>query len=266
MENTWLYALISAVVVSLISFIGVFLLSFKQDKLNKVLLLLVCFAIGALFGNTFFHLLPESYQHINSAYVAWICIGGFLVFFVLEQCLHLHSHSKGEDQHIKNYGYLSLYADGIHNFTDGILIAIAWMVSPEIGISTTLVIVLHEIPQEIGDFGVLLQAGFSRRKALVFNFYSACAAILGVLLTLWLGEKIDHFSMYILPFAAGGFVYLAATSLLPEVLRHTNKRNFIPYILLILTGVAVMYYFSIYTEHTHTTHKQDHAHSCTHEH
>ena len=245
---TWLFALLSALVVSLVSFIGVFFLSFRQEKLRKVLVYLVCFAVGALLGNAFFHLLPESYYHINTSHAAWLCIGGFLIFFILEQCLHLHSHKK----EVKNYGYLSLYADGIHNFTDGILIAIAWMISPEMGLSTTLVILLHEIPQEIGDFGVLLQAGFSRKKALMFNFYSGCAAILGTFLTLWLGEGISHFSTYVMPFAAGGFIYLAATSLLPEILKQSTKRDFIWFILLILLGIAVMYYFNAYTGHTHS--------------
>lgn len=252
MENTWLFAILSAIVVSLISFAGVFLLSFKQENLRKILLYLVCFAVGALLGNTFFHLLPESYFHMETSHTAWICIAGFLVFFVLEQFLHVHPGTKARKGQVKNFGYLSLYADGLHNFTDGILIAAAWMSSTELGLATTFVIVLHEIPQEIGDFGVLLQAGFSRKKALLFNFYSACAAILGTLMTLWLGEKIDHFSTYILPFAAGGFIYLAASSLLPEVLKGTSKRNYWLYILLILLGVFVMYYFSMHGGHEHS--------------
>lgn len=253
MDKTWLFALLSAVVVSVVSLTGVFLLSVKQQALNKVLVLLVSFAVGALLGNSFFHLLPEAYFHLPSAsYTAWICIAGFLVFFVIEQFLHIHSHAKGEKRDVKNYGYLSLYADGIHNFTDGILIAVAWMFSPEMGMATTIAVILHEIPQEISDFGVLLKAGFSRKKALLYNFYSACAAILGTILTLWLGEQVSHLSTYVLPFAAGGFIYLAATSLLPEILKETNKRNYWLYILCILLGVFVMYYFSASGGHTHS--------------
>lgn len=252
MNNTWLFALLSAVLVSLISFIGVFLLSIKQKSLNKILILLVSFAVGALLGNAFFHLLPEAYFHLPSAsYTAWICIAGFLIFFAIEQFLHVHTDKSGEEGKIKNYGYLSLYADGIHNFTDGILIAIAWMFSPEMGLATTVTVILHEIPQEISDFGVLLQAGFTRKKALLYNFYSACSAILGTILTLWIGEQLSHLSTYVLPFAAGGFIYLAATSLLPEILKETNKRNYWLYILCILLGVFVMYYFSTAGGHTH---------------
>lgn len=247
MEKTWLFAIISAIVVSLFSFIGVFLLSIKQKQLKKTQVLLVSFAVGALLGNSFFHLLPEAYENISLSYVAWIAIAGFLVFFIIEQFLHLHNTQK----EVKNYGYLSLYADAIHNFTDGILIAAAWMASPELGLTTTLTIILHEIPQEISDFGVLLQAGFSRKKALLCNFYCACTAILGTLLTLWLGEHVSHISTYVLPFAAGGFIYLAASSLLPEILKGTNKRNYWIYMLCILLGVFVMYYFSNSSGHSH---------------
>lgn len=252
MNTTWLFALVSTTLISLLSFTGIFLLSFKQEKLQKVLILLMCFAVGVLLGNSFFHLLPESFFHIHeTSYVAWACIGGFLIFFVIEQLLHIHAHQPGKGSSVKTYGYLSLYADGIHNFTDGILIAIAWMHSTEVGIASTFAILLHEIPQEISDFGVLIQAGFTKKKALLYNFLSACTAILGTLLALWLGEEINHFSTYILPFAAGGFIYLACTSLLPEIVKLSNKRNYWLYIICILLGIFVMYYFNSAGGHSH---------------
>ena len=248
MDKTWTFALISTVVVSLISFIGVFLLFVKQKSLSKILVLLMSFAVGALLGNSFFHLLPEAYCHLPTVWhTAWICIGGFLMFFIIEKILH----KTGENNQIKKFGYLSLYADGIHNFTDGILIAGAWMFSPEMGIATTIAILLHEIPQEISDFGILLKAGFSRKKALWYNFYSACAAIFGTMLTLWIGKQVSHLSIYVLPFAAGGFIYLATMSLLPEILKETNKRNYFLYISFILLGVFIMYYFSNIGGHAH---------------
>ncbi len=249
MEKTWLFALLSTIIVSLISFIGAFLLSFKQEKLQKILVLLMCFAVGVLLGNTFFHLLPESYFHIpETNYVAWAVMGGFLIFFVIEQFLHIHP---GKNSSIKSYGYLSLYADGVHNFTDGILIAVAWICGPELGLTTTIAIILHEIPQEISDFGILLQAGFSRKKALFYNFISACTAILGTIITLWVGEQVSQFSTYILPFAAGGFIYLAGTSLLPEIIKLSNKKNYWIYAVCLLLGIFLMYYFSLSGGHTH---------------
>lgn len=253
MSSTWIFALLSTLIVSLISFSGVFMLSLKEDKLRKILIYLICFAVGALLGNTFFHLLPEAYFHIpNANLAAWICIGGFLSFFLIDQSLHTHTKSKDKKDEIKSYGYLSLYTDGLHNFTDGILIGAAWLFTPELGLATTIAIVLHEIPQEISDFGILLRAGFSRKRALMYNFIAACTAILGTLLTLMLGEHIQHLSVYILPIAAGGFIYLAAVSLLPEVLKEASKKNLIFHLFVILIGVVLMYYFSLHGGHSHS--------------
>lgn len=251
MDKTWLYAIASTLIVSLVSFSGIFLISLRLDKLKKILVFLVCFAIGALLGNTFFHLLPESYFHIHeSSTVAFLVLGGFLIFLLTDQYLHIHSANHSHNQ-IKTYGYLSLYADAFHNFTDGILIAVAWMASPELGLATTLAVVLHEIPQEISDFGILLKAGFSKKKALLYNFYSASTAILGTLLTLWIGSGINNLSTYILPIAAGGFVYLAVANLLPEVLKETSKRNTWLNLLFIIIGILLMYVFSTNGGHSH---------------
>lgn len=161
-----MYALVSTFVVSAISLIGVSLFALKSDKLQKILLLLVSFSVGALLGNSFFHLIPESYFHIeNAKMTSWLILGGFMLFFIIEQLLHTHQTDHLTDStKVKPYGYLSLYADGIHNFTDGILIGAAWMFSPELGLATTITVILHEIPQEISDFGILLKAGFSKKK------------------------------------------------------------------------------------------------------
>ena len=253
MDKIWLYALLSTLVVSAISLIGVSLFALKSDKLQKILLLLVCFSVGALLGNAFFHLIPESYFHLESPKLtSWLILGGFMLFFVVEQLLHTHQASNAAVSYkIKPYGYLSLYADGIHNFTDGILIGAAWMFSPELGLATTITVILHEIPQEISDFGILLKAGFSKRKALFYNFLVATSAILGTLLALWFGHEIEHFSIYVLPLAAGGFIYLAATSLLPEVLKNTKKGSWIVYSVFVMLGLGLMYYFSLSGGHQH---------------
>lgn len=253
MDKVWLYALISTVVVSLISLLGVLLLAFNTKKLQSILLILICFSVGALLGNSFFHLVPESYFHIESAHTAsWLIIGGFILFFLIEQLLHSHQPNTPESaSQIKSYGYLSLYADGIHNFTDGILIGAAWMFSPELGLATTLTVVLHEIPQEISDFGILLKAGFSRRKALLYNFFAAVSAVLGTLIALWFGHEVEHFSTYVLPIAAGGFIYLAASSLLPEILKNTKNKNWIIHTIFVLLGLVLMYGFSTMGGHHH---------------
>ncbi|WP_298651644.1 ZIP family metal transporter [uncultured Proteiniphilum sp.] len=258
MDHIGLYALLSTLVVSLLSFVGAFLFFIKTKTLQLILLLLICFSIGALLGNAFFHLIPESYFHLPSAHLAsWLILAGFLLFFIIDQVLRVHTNTEPHthtDSHasgIKPYGYLSLYADGIHNFTDGILIGAAWMVMPELGLATTLAIIMHEIPQEVSDIGILIRAGFSKRKALLFNFVIACAAILGTALTLWLGHHVGHLSTYILPVAAGGFIYLAAGSLLPEILKETAKRNLLLHLVVILSGLGLMYYLSLHSGHHH---------------
>ncbi len=244
-----IYAILSACVVSAISLIGIFLLYFKTTKLNQILTLLICFTIGALLGNAFFQLIPEAYFHIESAATtSWLILGGFFIFFVVEQLLHIrHNEAKS----IKPYGYLSLYADGVHNFTDGILIGATWMFSPELGLTTTIGIILHEIPQEISDFGVLLRAGFSKKKALLFNFFSACTAILGTLMALWIGSELNHFSIFMLPLAAGGFIYLATNCLIPEILKNTTLSKLSVYVLFVILGLFFMYYLSLHNGHSH---------------
>lgn len=255
MDNTWFYALSSTLIVSLLSLIGVFLLSIKSNQLRHVLVWLMCFAAGTMLGNAFFHLLPESYESIHPSYItAWLAIGGYFIFFVMEKLIHSHHHSNKEKEdlkQIKSYGYLSLYADSLHNFTDGILIGAAWMFNSEVGLATTIAIILHEIPQEIGDFGILLKAGFSKGKALWFNFIAACTAILGTILTLWIGKVVNHFSEYILPIAAGGFIYLAVNSLLPEAFKETTKKNYWQHLIFLLLGLALMYYFTLHGAHEH---------------
>lgn len=256
MDKIWLYAIASTFAVSIISLIGVFLLSLKKNKLNAILIPLMSFAAGTMLGNALFHLLPESYEHLEPRYLtAWFTIGGYFVFFVMERVIHSHHSHENSDKHqtrkIKSFGYLSLYADSLHNFTDGILIGAAWMVNSEVGLMVTLAIVLHEIPQEIGDFGILLRAGFTKGKALLFNFLTALTAVLGTIITLWIGETVEHFSEYILPIAAGGFIYLTMNSLFPEIYKATNKKNFFWNLLFLLIGLALMYYFSLHGEHGH---------------
>lgn len=252
MDNSELYALLSTIAVSVLSFIGLFLFLIKAKILQRLLPLLICFSIGALLGNAFFHLVPESYFHIPSAHLAsWLILAGFLLFFVMDQLLHTHARNSNTGSGIKPYGYLSLYADGIHNFADGILIGATWLFMPEMGLATTIAIIMHEIPQEISDIGILLRAGFTKKKAILSNFIIACTAILGTVITLWLGQRIGHFSTYVLPVAAGGFIYLAAGSLLPEILKESTRRNTWLHLIVIFLGLGLMYWLSLHSGHHH---------------
>jgi zinc and cadmium transporter len=219
----------------------------KSDLLQKFVFILVSLAVGALFGNVFFHLIPESFETIqDKGLIALLILAGILVFFIMEKFLHWHhGHDVGHmDDHPKSYGYISLFADGLHNFTDGILIAAGWMAGPEIGLATTLSVVIHEIPQEISDFGILIHAGFKAGRALWLNFISALTAVLGTIITLTIGTRVESFSQLVLPLAAGGFIYLAGTDLLPELNKDRSRRNSLIQFIMIVAGLTLMYFTS----------------------
>jgi len=255
MNYIWPFALLSTIAVSLISLVGVLFLFFRKESLQRIVFILVSFAVGALLGNTFFHLIPESFEAIPSREAIGILIlTGVLTMLAMEKLLHWHHdhHVAQQEGPASAFGYLSLVADGLHNFTDGVLIAAGWLVSPEIGIATTLAVILHEIPQEISDYGILIHAGFSRKRALWLNFYSACSAIVGTLITLLLGSHMQEAITYILPFAAGSFIYLAGSDLIPELNKDRSRRNALLQILFILAGLTLM--FLINGGHEHAGH------------
>ena len=247
MNTIWINALLSTLLVSFISVTGILFLVFKPGSLRNTVFILVSLAVGALLGNTFFHLIPESFESIdNEVLVAILILAGILTFFIMEKFLHWHHEHDVEhlEHHPKSYGYISLFADGIHNFTDGILIAAGWMAGPEIGMATSLAVVIHEIPQEISDFGILVHAGFTPRKALVLNFYAALSAILGTIITLIIGTSVESLSRWVLPVAAGGFIYLAGTDLMPELKKERSWRKSLIQLAMIIAGLLLMYLVS----------------------
>ena len=251
MENVWVGALGSTFLVSLLSFSGILLLAMRAKQLKQMVFVLVSFAVGALFGNTFFILIPESFHQISDTQmIGMLVISGLIVMFVLEKFIHWHHcHNVTHEHDTAPLGYISLITDSLHNFTDGVLIAAAWMASPEVGIATTLAVVVHEIPQEISDFGVLLHAGFSKKKALWLNFIAACSAILGGVLTLTLGSVSEKILVYILPFAAGGFIYLAGSDLIPELNRERSVKKSMIQFAAIIAGLVLMFYISLHHDH-----------------
>lgn len=240
--DVWLYSLVSVFLISIISFVGVLTFALSEKKLQNILLFLVSFSAGALFGDSFIHLLPEAVEDKGfSLEISLFLISGIFLFFVLEKFIcwrHCHIPTSGKHPH--SLGFMNLVGDGLHNFIDGMIIVGSFFVDIKIGIATTIAVILHEIPQEIGDFGVLLYAGFSRKKAVIFNFLSALAAVLGALITLIIGAKIDNFSNFIIPFTAGGFIYIAGSDLIPELHKETKPlKSFIQLISLLL-GILIM--------------------------
>ncbi|MDD5585100.1 MAG: ZIP family metal transporter [Candidatus Omnitrophica bacterium] len=215
----WIYSSISVLLVSLISLIGVFTLSIRKELLQKATLLLVSFAVGALFGDAFIHLLPESFEKLGTNLsTSLYIITGILVFFILEKFIRWrHCHTPTSTDHLHPVVTLNLIGDGVHNLIDGMIIGASFSVSVPIGIATTLAVILHEIPQEIGDFGVLIHGGLSIKKALIFNFLSAITSFAGMAIALIVGQYLEGFTLILLPIAAGGFLYIAGSDLIPEL-------------------------------------------------
>lgn len=237
----YIYSLASVLIVSLVSFIGVLGLSIKEKQLRKYVFIFVSLAVGALLGDAFIHIIPEAVEEIGSIQtVSLLVIAGVFAFFILEKFLHWHHHELDEENHVHPVGKLILFSDGVHNFMDGIIIAASYMVSVEVGIATTIAVVLHEIPQEIGDFGVLIHAGYSKARALFLNFISALTSIAGAVLVFILGGFAEPIVTWVLPIAAGGFIYIAIADLIPELHKEKNKLYSVIQVLVAIVGVLLM--------------------------
>ena len=241
MQLNWLYSLLSVIAVSVFSLIGLFFLAFRIEQLKKLLLFLVSFAAGGLLGDAFIHLLPEALAAGNGVAVPLSILSGVLVFFVLEKFISWrHCHIPTTKSHPHPIALMNLVGDGLHNFIDGMVIAGSYLVSIELGVATTLAVIFHEIPQEIGDFGVLIHGGFTKKKALTFNFISATMAIMGSLLVLLLGTRLNLAQEFIIPFTAGGFIYIAGSDLIPEMHKETNAKISLFQFLGLVLGIGVM--------------------------
>ena len=238
----WIYALISVFIVSLLALIGVFTLSVNIKKLEKYLILLVSFSAGALLGGAFIHLLPEAVEETGFGIAtSWYVLSGILFSFVIEKLIHWrHCHIPTSAVHPHPFAYMNLFGDGVHNFIDGLIIGASYIASIPVGIATTIAVILHEIPQEIGDIGVLLHGGFNRKKALLTNFATALTAVAGTVISLLLGS-IEGFIQFLLPFAAGGFIYIAAADLIPEIHKECEATKSLTHLIMIFFGVLVMY-------------------------
>ncbi len=213
-----IYALIATFIISLISLIGVFTLAIKKTVLEKILFFFISFSAGSLMGGAFFHLIPESLENNLPSTIFQSTILGFIIFFILEKILHWH-HCQNQHctEHKALLGFQNLFGDALHNFIDGLVIMAAFSISPSLGIVTTFSVALHEIPQEISDFGVLLYSGFSKQKAILYNLLSAFFAIFGALIGYLLILKTEQITQWLIPITAGGFIYIAASDLIPEL-------------------------------------------------
>lgn len=242
MNLVFLYSIVSVFVVSLISFIGLFTLSIKVDKLKTILIYLLAFSAGALLGDAFIHLIPELIEKdLFNLRASFTILAGILIFFSVEKVIHWrHCHMPITKEHVHPFAYMNLIGDGVHNFIDGLIIAGSYMVSLPVGFATTLAVLLHEIPQEIGDFGVLMHGGFSRMKALTLNFLSALVAIVGAVFGLVLSSYVDGLEVYLISLAIGGFIYIAGSDLIPELHKESGVKKAFFQIIAFILGMGVM--------------------------
>jgi len=239
MQVIW-WILLSTFLVSLIAFVGILALSLKDKLLNKILLVLVSLSAGALMGGAFLHLIPEAVEEFGITGVFINVLVGFGLFFLIEKVLHWrHCHKKNCKIH--TFAYMNLVGDGVHNLIDGLIIAASFVTDIRLGLVTAVAVALHEIPQEIGDFGVLVYGGFKKWKALGLNFVTALTAIVGGVVGYYLAGYAEGAAGFLLPFAAGGFIYIAASDLVPELRKEINLRKSMVNFGVFVLGIALMY-------------------------
>lgn len=236
--SSFFWILISTVAVSLISFVAVAILFLKEKTLSRFILFFVSFSAGALLGAAFFDLLPEAAGQSGRVFI--YTIAGFCLFFVLEQFIGWHHHHAKEHPELKPFSYLVLFSDGLHNFIDGVIIAGAYLADFSLGVTATLAVALHEIPQEIGDMGVLIYGGFKKLKALFLNFLSACLAILGGVLGFFFNQQMGGVS-FLLALAAGGFIYIAAADLIPQIKEAGSPKKSLFHFSVFLAGLGLIW-------------------------
>lgn len=261
MAEPWILTLLSVMAVSILGFVGVVMLALKRLRTHVVLIFVIAIAAGTLIGDALFHLLPEAVESRGGfpSEVGLLVVVGFLVFYMLEAGLRwrhahaeaAHPHNAEHDAHHgsdataapKPFGWLNLASDGLHNFVDGGIIAATYLVDARLGLATTIAVAIHEVPTEFGDFGVLLTAGIQPRKALAYNFVSALTALAGALFILVLPASGDAMGLYGVPLIAGGFLYIAAADLIPELHHHTGRKYVILTTVGLVLGLAAMYLF-----------------------
>lgn len=235
----------SAFAMSLIAWTGAMTLAFKEKTLKEILLFLVAFSAGSLIGGAFLHLIPETVAKTGAdiGMFLWLILG-FSIFFLMEQFLQWHHCHKVPSEHKKPVTYMILISDGIHNFIGGLAIASSFLVSVNVGIITWLACAAHEIPQELGDFGILIHGGWKKYNALLFNFFSALMIIPGALLVYFASSGLD--TTFLLPFAAGNFIYIASSDLIPEIKSKDSLGEGLGYFLSFLVGIGLILGVRIY--------------------
>lgn len=212
--------------------------------MERRLFLFLSFAVGALLGDVFIHILPElaegGEEFLPTA--SLMVLVGILLSFLIEKGIHWHHcHDPATVTHPHPIGTVALIGDAMHNLVDGVLIAGSYLIDLQTGLATTVAVVLHEIPQEIGDFAVLLYSGYTRAQALVLNLFTALTAVLGAVLVLTLASSLPQIDRYLLPIVAGNFLYIAIADLLPELHKQTRIAHSAAQFIGVLAGIGLMF-------------------------
>lgn len=256
-HNVFIWIVLATLSAGIISISAAATLSFKF--LGSIVENMVSFSVGLLLATAFLHSLPEAFQdsQASTPYLFSLLLAGILFFFMLEKVALLrhnhhhegdgHNHHAGHDaEEAGKSGWMILVGDGVHNFVDGVLIAAAFIANPEVGILTAIAIIAHEIPQEIGNFMVLLNAGFSKKRALVYNMVCGLLAVVGGILGYAFLEQSISWIPYLLVFASSSFIYIAVSDLMPQMNRRIQIKESIKQIALILLGVGLVVGLSIF--------------------
>ncbi|MEM5826195.1 MAG: ZIP family metal transporter [Candidatus Aenigmatarchaeota archaeon] len=240
------FIIFSTLIVSLISLVGIFFILLNEKTMNRVLLFFISLSAGALLSGAFFHLLPEAIHEENGKLmeIFFYFVFGYILFLFLEKIIkwrHCHDYKCK----IHSFGYMNLIGDILHNFIDGVVIASSFLVNSNFGFLTTFLIILHEIPQELGDFGVLIYSGFEVKRAIFLNFLTALTCILGgVAGYYFLGIFISFIPIF-LSIAAGGFLYISSSDLIPIIREKTKIKDFINNFLIFIFGIILIYLLGI---------------------
>lgn len=234
------YVIIASLIGGACALIGGVLLFSHESLARRLSLFLVSFAAGSLLAVSFFDLIPEALEEISVNRVSWAVILGMLMFFILERFLHwYHCHEAECEKHV--FSSSVIIGDTLHNFMDGIAIAASFLIGGvTVGVATTAAIFFHEVPQEIGDFGVLLYSGFSKKKIFLYNFFSSLAGLAGAILGYFFLSSISAFVPYVMAFTAGNFIYIAASDIIPEVHHKAGPKDF-SHVLTLFFGVVVIF-------------------------
>jgi zinc and cadmium transporter len=233
------WIVVSGLLMSAIALVGSVTLLLKAETLERILLPLVALAAGSLIGGALFHMLPEGVAALGNDLPVYVwTAAGFAVFFVLEQFLHWHHCHQARHEHRRPLGYLVLLSDGLHNLLGGMAVAGAFLIDVRVGIAAWIAAALHEVPQELGDFGVLVHSGWSASRALIYNLLSGLTFLLGGLIAYGVSARIDV--AFLLPFAAGNFLYIGAADLIPEVTKERQPHRAVAHFAAFAAGILLL--------------------------